>query len=48
MHDKRKTLKHYAEHYCLNCLHFFKTKNKLESHEKYLIGGKEIGIKFIW
>ena len=25
--------KHYSGFYCLNCLHSFRTKNKLESHE---------------
>ena len=24
--------KHYGDFYCLNCLHYFRTKNKLESH----------------
>ena len=27
--------KHYSDFYCLNCLHYFRTKNKLESHKKY-------------
>ena len=27
------TPKHNDNHYCMNCLHSFKTKNKLESHE---------------
>ena len=26
--------KHYRGFYCLNCLHYFRTKNKLESHKK--------------
>ena len=26
--------KHYSDFYCLNYLRYFKTKNKLESHEK--------------
>ena len=28
------TSKHHSGFYCLNCLHSFATKNKLESHEK--------------
>ena len=28
------TSKHYSEFYCLNCLHSFRTKNKIESHRK--------------
>ena len=28
------TSKHQDDFYCLNCLHSFKTKNKLESHKK--------------
>ena len=28
------TSKHYSDFYCLNCLHYFRTKNKLESHKK--------------
>ena len=28
------TLKHKSGFYCLNCLHSFRTKNKLKSHEK--------------
>ena len=28
------TFKHYGDFYCLNCLHIFRTKNKLESHKK--------------
>ena len=28
------TSKHRANFYCLNCLHSFKTENKLKSHEK--------------
>ena len=28
------TSKHYSDFYCLNCLHSFRTKNKLESHKK--------------
>ena len=27
-------LKQHADSYCLNCLHLFATKNKLESHKK--------------
>ena len=27
------TSKHYGDFYCLNCLHSFRTKNKLESHK---------------
>ena len=30
------TPKHYGDFYCLNCLHCFRTKNKLESHKKYV------------
>ena len=26
--------KHYGDFYCLNCLHSFRTKSKLESHKK--------------
>ena len=28
------TPKHYGDFYCLNCLHSFRTKNKLESNKK--------------
>ena len=28
------TSKHYGDFYCLNCFHFFRTENKLKSHEK--------------
>ena len=28
------TLKHHDDFYCLNCLHSFRTKNKLKFHEK--------------
>ena len=28
------TSKHYRDFYCLNCLHSFSTKKKLESHKK--------------
>ena len=28
------TSKYYHDFYCLNCLHSFRTKNKLESHKK--------------
>ena len=28
------TSKYVRDSYCLNCLHSFRTKNKLESHEK--------------
>ena len=28
------TSKHKGNFYCLNCLHSFKTENKLKSHEK--------------
>ena len=31
---RRITSKHKADFYCLNCLHAFRTKNKLECHEK--------------
>ena len=29
-----KTPKHKGNFYCLNCLHSFRTENKLKSHEK--------------
>ena len=28
------TSKHHRVSYCLNCFHFFATKNKFESHKK--------------
>ena len=28
------TSKYYGDFYCLNCLHSFRTKSKLESHKK--------------
>ena len=28
------TSKHHGDFYCFNCLHFFKTRNKLKSHEE--------------
>ena len=28
------TSKHYGDFYCLNCLHSFRSKNKLELHKK--------------
>ena len=28
------TSKHHDDFYCLNCLHSFRTENKLKSHEK--------------
>ena len=28
------TSKHHCDFYCLNCLHSFRTENKLKSHEK--------------
>ena len=28
------TSKHYNDFYCLNCLHFFRTKSKFKSHRK--------------
>ena len=31
---KRITSKHDGGFYCFNCLHFFRTKNKLEKHKK--------------
>ena len=31
---RRITYKHYGDFHCLNCVHSFRTKNKLESHEK--------------
>ena len=30
----RKTSKNKDDFYCLNCLHSFRTENKLKSHEK--------------
>ena len=30
------TSKHHGDFYCLNCLHSFRTENKLKSHEKYV------------
>ena len=29
-----RTSKHHSDFYCLNCLHFFATKNKRGSHKK--------------
>ena len=31
---KRMTAKHVDDFYCLNCLHSFRTENKLKSREK--------------
>ena len=31
------TSKHKYDFYCLNCLHCFRTENKLKSHEKVKI-----------
>ena len=31
---RRIASKHNGDYYCLNCLHSFRTKNKLESHIK--------------
>ena len=31
---KRNNIKSNNDFYCLNCLHFFRTKYKLESHKK--------------
>ena len=31
---RRITSKHHGYFYCLNCLHSFRTENKLKSHEK--------------
>ena len=31
---RRITSKHHGDFYCLNCLHSFRTENKLESQEK--------------
>ena len=28
------TSKYKGDFYCMNCLHYFRTKNKLKSHEK--------------
>ena len=28
------TSKHHRDFYCMNCLHFFATENKQESHKK--------------
>ena len=33
---KEITSKHNGHFYCLNCLHSFGTKNKLESYKKYV------------
>ena len=33
---KRITSKYHSDFYCLNGLHCFATKNKRESHEKYV------------
>ena len=30
------TSKNNGDFYCLNCLHSFRTKNKLQSHKKYV------------
>ena len=30
------TSKHHGDFYCLNCLHSFRTENKLKSYEKYV------------
>ena len=30
----KKTSKHHGGFYCSNCLHSFRTENKLKSHEK--------------
>ena len=30
------TSKHYGDFHRLNCIHFFRTKNKLEAHKKYV------------
>ena len=30
------TSKHHGDFYCFDCLHSFATKNKLESHKKYV------------
>ena len=30
------TSKHKGDFYCLNCLHYFRTENKLKSHERYV------------
>ena len=31
---RRITSKHYGDFYCMNCLHSFRTKNRLESHKR--------------
>ena len=31
---RRIKSKHHDDFYCLNCLHSFRTENKLKSHEK--------------
>ena len=31
---RETTSKNHGDFYCLNCLHFFRTKNKFESHKK--------------
>ena len=30
------TSNHDGDFYCLNCFHSYRTKNKLEAHEKYM------------
>ena len=30
------TSNHNGDFYCLNCLHSYRTKNKLKKHEKYV------------
>ena len=32
----RNTSKYYGGFYCLNCLHSFRTENKLKSQEKFV------------
>ena len=34
--SRKITSKHYGDFCCLDCLHFFGTKNKLKSLEKYV------------
>ena len=31
---RRITSKHHGDFYCLNCLHSFRTENKIKSHKK--------------
>ena len=31
---RKKASKRHSNFYCLNCIHYFRTENKLKSHEK--------------